>query len=386
MILRLLNRSVLTGTLVAAAIVFPAGAVAPASARPRVAGWTVVPSPSPSSQASYLTSLAAVSSTDVWAVGAAYRPIATPGTLTEHWDGAKWSLVASPNFNQGYNELYGAAAISSTDVWAVGYHNIATYGSEKSMALHWNGTAWSIVPTRNIGQDANELLAVDGVASNDVWAVGFGHSSSNQIGLPLIQHWDGTRWSLSRSPNVGRGFAVLRAIAAVATDDVWAVGSHDGRTLIEHWNGTAWSVVSSPNGARADSELYGISASSPNDVWAVGETTSNNNGDTLVLHWEGAGWTAVTAKEGAKPFTALDEVVALGPSDVWAVGADYDPLLVSFRTFTEHWDGAAWTVVPSPNPSPEYDYLVGAAGFPGGDVWAVGAMDEDTLTMRTTGA
>jgi hypothetical protein len=384
--LQLLNRSIVAAMLAAAAVVFPAGAIAPASARPRVTGWTVVPSPSPSSQANYLTAVAAISPTDVWAVGAAYRPISTPGTLTEHWNGSTWSLVPSPNFNQGYNELYGAAAISSTDVWAVGYHNIANYGSEKSMALHWNGTAWSIVPTRNIGQDANELLAVDGVASNDVWAVGFGHSSSNQVGVPLIQHWDGTTWSLVRAPNLGRGFSVLNGIVAVASDDVWAVGARGDSTLILHWNGTRWSVVPSPNGARTDSELYAVSASGPSDVWAVGETTSNSKGDTIVERWDGAAWTLVTAKEGSEPFTSLNGVVALGASDVWAVGADYDPLLVSFRTFTEHWDGTAWTVVPSPNPGPEYDYLVGAAGFPGSDVWAVGAADEDTLTMRTTDA
>jgi hypothetical protein len=383
--LRLLNRPILAAALVAAAFVFPAGAVAPASARPRATGWTVVPSPNPSSQANYLSAVAAVSPTDVWAVGSEYRPISTPGTLTEHWDGSTWRLVPSPNFNQGYNELYGAAAISSSDVWAVGFHNISSYESEKSMALHWNGTAWSIVPTRNIGQDANVLMAVAGVASNDVWAVGFGHSSSNQVGVPLIQHWDGTRWSLVRSPRLGRGFASLSGIVAVATDDVWAVGSHDGATLIEHWNGTAWLVVSSPNGARPDNELYAVSASGPNDVWAVGETTSNGKGDTLVEHWDGTAWTLVSAKEGSKPFTALYGVVALGSSDVWAVGADYDPLLVSYRTFTEHWDGTAWTVVPSPNPSPEYDYLVGVAGFPGGDVWAVGAADEATLILRNTG-
>src|SRR5206468_2383766 len=140
--LRLPSRPVLTVVLVAAALVVPAGTViAPASAQPAEAGWTVVPSPSPSSQANYLTAVAAASPTDVWAVGAEYRPTSTPGTLTEHWDGATWNLVASPNFNQGYNELYGAFAISSTDVWAVGYHNIANYGSEKSMALHWNGAA-----------------------------------------------------------------------------------------------------------------------------------------------------------------------------------------------------------------------------------------------------
>jgi hypothetical protein len=350
----------------------------------QAASWTVVPSPNPSSQANYLSAVAAVAPNDVWAVGAEYRPISTPGTLTEHWDGTAWSLVPSPNFNQGYNELYGVTAISTNDVWAVGYHNIANYGSEKTMALHWNGSAWSIVPTRNIGQDANELFAVDGVASNDVWAVGFGHSSSNQVGVPLIQHWDGVRWSLSRTPNVGRGFSSLHGVVAVASNDVWAVGAHDGATLVMHWNGTAWSVVPSPNGSRTDSELYAVSATGPSDVWAVGETSSNNRGDTLVEHWDGSVWTVVATTDGTKPFTSLNGVTALGPNDVWAVGADYDPLTVSYRTFTSHWDGSAWTVVPSPNPSPEYDYLSGVAGFAGGDVWAVGAADEDTLVMRTT--
>ena len=52
----------------------------PATAGP--ATWTVIASPSPSAQANYLTSLAPVSPTDVWAVGAWYRPSATPGTLT----------------------------------------------------------------------------------------------------------------------------------------------------------------------------------------------------------------------------------------------------------------------------------------------------------------
>jgi hypothetical protein len=361
----------------------PVGGLAPAAAAPS-AGWTRVPTPSPSSQANYLSAVAAASSTDVWAVGAWYRPIATPGTLTEHWNGTAWSVVASPNFNQGYNELYGATAIASNDVWAVGYHNVSEYGSEKTMALHWDGTRWRIVPTRNIGEDANMLLAVDGLASNDVWAVGFGHSSSNQVGVPLIQHWDGTRWSLSRAPNVGHGFTSLHGVAAIASNDVWAVGSHNDDTLILHWNGTAWSVVPSPNGARSDSELYSVAAVSTNDVWAVGETSSNNGGDTLVEHWNGTSWTVVPTRDGSKPFTSLNAVVVLGPSDVWAVGNDYDPLVVSYRTFTEHWDGLNWTTVPSPNPGPEYDFLTGAAGIPGGDVWAVGAADEDTLALRNT--
>lgn len=370
------------------AVLLPAFLLLLVTARPSSAAtgatWTVVASPNPSAQANYLTSLAPITSTDVWAVGAWYRPSGTPGTLTEHWDGTKWNLVPSPNATGGYNELYGAAAVSSNDVWAVGYHNIALYGSEKTMALHWNGSVWSIVKTRNIGTDANEFKAVDAVASNDVWAVGFGHSSSNLSAVPLAEHWDGTKWSLARTPDLGGGYGIFNGVAALSANDVWAVGSHDDETLIEHWDGTAWKVVSSPNGSRTDSYLYAVTATGPNDVWAVGETVSRGSGDTLVEHWDGSTWTVVTSKDGTKPFTALYGVVALGVSDVWAVGTDYDPIAVTYRTFTEHWDGTAWTVVDSPNPGAEYDYLAGTAGFTGGDVWAVGAADENTLTMRTT--
>ena len=43
----------------------------------------------------------------------------------------------------------------------------------------------------------------------------------------------------------------LEGVAALAADDAWAVGWYGqgapSRTLIEHWDGTAWSIVSSPN-------------------------------------------------------------------------------------------------------------------------------------------
>src|SRR5207249_4049787 len=42
-----------------------------------------------------------------------------------------------------------------------------------------------------------------------------------------------------------------------------------GRTLVEHWDGSSWSVVSSPNIDRRD-YLREVAAVSANDVWAVG--------------------------------------------------------------------------------------------------------------------
>jgi hypothetical protein len=40
-------------------------------------------------------------------------------TLTEHWDGSKWTRVDSPNIPSA-DHLMGISAISSSDVWTVG--------------------------------------------------------------------------------------------------------------------------------------------------------------------------------------------------------------------------------------------------------------------------
>ena len=49
--------------------------------------------------------------------------------------------------------------------------------------------------------------------------------------------------------------SALRGIAAIAPDDVWAVGrmrkEGEWMTLIEHWDGKVWSVV--PSGSQATS-------------------------------------------------------------------------------------------------------------------------------------
>ena len=353
-------------------------AAGPANAAGR---WRVISSPSPSDQANYLSAVTTVSATEGWAVGAWYRPIATPGTLTEHWDGSAWTLVPSPNGTSGYNELYGVSAVASDDVWAVGYHNIANYGSEKTMALHWDGAAWTIVPTANLDQNANELLGVAAVSSDDVWAVGFGASTSNLVGRPLVQHWDGSSWSLVATPDTGSGFSSLTGITAISSTDVWAVGESGDHPLIEHWDGSAWSIVT---GASSGGELYGVSAGGPDDVWAVGELVSGRHSTPLIEHWNGSAWSVVPSPRGRLPFTSLSSVSAVAPGDAWAVGATYDKLTVTFRTFTVHWNGSRWAAVGSPNPSREYDDLQGVTASAGGDVWAVGAHDIDTLVLRAT--
>jgi hypothetical protein len=73
-------------------------------------------------------------------------------------------------------------------------------------------------------------------------------------------------------------------------------------------------------------------------------------------------------------------VAAASTSDAWAVGTRRADQGSAFRTLAEHWNGTAWTTVPSPSPGTGDDWLYGAAAVPGGGFWAVGTAGGNTLT------
>src|SRR5581483_11548447 len=244
--------------------------------------WTVVHSANNGSDANYLSGIDALAPGDVWAVGS-FRDQETSQfvTLAEHWDGTSWSLTATPNRNWGYNELNGVAASSADDVWAVGYDNAGNYGTERTLVEHWDGAAWSVVASPNIGTNASILYDAASVAADDVWAVGVGNSASAGSGKPLIARWNGTRWKLVRNPATGQGGSWLAGLAVLSATNVWAVGGAGDSTLVEHWNGTSWKIVPSPDGPSGPSALRSVAAASKNDVWAVG----SSGDETLIEHW-----------------------------------------------------------------------------------------------------
>src|SRR5260221_7788547 len=139
-----------------------------------------------------------------------------------------------------------------------------------------NACGWSVVSSPN-GDSSSGLSSVAAVSANDIWAVG---SSGSQMGSgqTLIEHWDGTQWSLVQSPSTGSLYNTLTGVAVISANDVWAVGwqanGGPSHTLIEHWNGTQWSVVPSPSPASVNNELFGVAAVSATDIWAVGFITN----------------------------------------------------------------------------------------------------------------
>jgi len=283
--------------------------------------WHTVESPQPANYENDLYAVVALSPNDVWAVGSyqnAKNGYEQPQkTLIEHWDGTRWKVVASPNANAFFNSLTGLTALAPDDIWAVGSQG-AVAGTSQTLVEHWDGTRWRIVPSPNGGSYDNVLEGVTALSADDIWAVG---ESTNGIGgdRTLVEQWNGQQWNIVPSPSIGTFPNFLRKVSGVAPDDVWTVGGYwlyPGdilNTLTEHWNGSTWRVVASPNPPGGDNTLGAVAALASNDVWATGYTA----GVALIQHWDGHQWRLV-ANSGDQG--DLTSIAALNAHDIWAAG------------------------------------------------------------------
>jgi hypothetical protein len=308
-------------------------------------------------------------------------------------------LVGGPDAEPGYygNIVWGVSARTPSDAWAVGVQ--ATETSNDTLALHWDGQSWTAVPTPNpwpecqdgdILWSGNALASVAAVSANDVWAVGTECYSADAI----IEHWNGSSWSLVPGARHKDGFdstAALYDVAAISSSNVWAVGyrgtDYSTATLVEHYNGSIWSEV--PAGG-VSGYLSSVSATGPNDIWAVGSTDNGN----FIEHFDGNTWSVVPSPQPSGR-SSLDSVSALSPTNAWAVGSRTG-LGARESTFTLHWNGSTWSEVPSPNPRSTADatnQLRSVAAISADNVWAVGAYDnlqtghqDRTLTIHWDGS
>ena len=175
-------------------------------------------------------------------------------------------VVASPFIAN--SSLSGAAVIAPGDMWAVG--DVGTRsGPFQTLAEHFNGTNWTVVPTPALNAS---LSGVAGAAGDNVWAVG-DQAEGSSVNT-LIEHWDGTSWSVVPSPNPNpQGNNSLAAVAAVSASDIWAPGLQLQGPFTEHWDGTSWSIVPTPGGVRF---IAGMAASRGGNVLAVGQGTNQS--------------------------------------------------------------------------------------------------------------
>jgi hypothetical protein len=341
-------------------------------------GWKVVTSPNPGVPDG-LGAVAAVSATDVWAVGSSGLQSQTGQTVIEHWNGTQWSVVKSPSPGSEFNTLTGVAVVSANNVWAVGWQS--SLGVAETLIEHWNGTQWSVVKSPSPASAGNELFSVATVSATDVWTVGFilNNTATGPVEQTLIEHWNGTQWSVVKSPNPSSQTNGLTGVTATSATNAWAVGfavnsSGIWQTLTEHWNGTQWRIVTSPSPGSQINYLSSVATISTTSAWAVGYADNQ----TLTEQWNGTQWSVVKSSGPGPVSNSLLGVVMVSATNVWSVGYYEDSNFVS-HTLTEHWNGTQWSVVTSPSPGSSSTQLEGVAAISSSNVWAVGHADSMTL-------
>ena len=235
------------------------------------------------------------------------------------------------------------------------------------------------------------------LSPSDVWATVAGG----------LVHWDGSSWQKMSVSWLDEDVASMDAMAASASDDVWAVGHKAGRLYktpgdgpgehtqgqlpaTMHWDGSAWSEIAVPPAPGRSSTLWGVSTRA-GGTWAVGwyedkvgEVKQAGGGlplelvheGPIALRWDGKKWVDMAPPDAGGGGTALLAVLVLGPDDVWVLGStspSNDPNKnEDLVTYLAHWDGAAWQRLATPH-GPQWGYLTSIGGTADDDLWLGGS-------------
>jgi hypothetical protein len=191
-------------------------------------------------------------------------------------------------------------AISPTDIYAVGHWGSGS--GAYARARHFDGGVWNDISFGGAFDGGWHLFGVSASATNSVWAVGAAVGNGSVTDLPagpMVASYNGIDWTIDRTFPTS---SYLRAVHAVAANDVWAVG--DPGTIL-HYNGTDWSVSTS----GVTQHLYAITGSG-NTLWAAGM------GGTILRKVGGGAWTV----EQSGTTRTIQALWATNAGDVWAGG------------------------------------------------------------------
>ncbi|MFD3311025.1 hypothetical protein [Streptomyces sp. NPDC058656] len=243
---------------------------------------------------SKLSDVIATADDDIWVAGAvtnSANPSRDDGYLLRY-DGTRWQRQPMPAAL--------GSAVHEARFDSLGPDGFLLTASLPTLAgprtVRWDGTRWTALPELPGG---GRLVDMKAFAADDVWAL----SGDSQI-----HHWDGTRWSTSTLP------ATVVSLDGVAADDLWAVGHRDTgdgsdggeftQPAAVHWDGSSWQLTETPAyrfpepvppepGASIDDVL----ALAADDVRAYGMHSFNHGEvedepqeEAVRLRWDGSDW------------------------------------------------------------------------------------------------
>ncbi|HEX6479233.1 MAG TPA: hypothetical protein VF043_10340 [Ktedonobacteraceae bacterium] len=261
--------------------------------------------------------------------------------------------------------LYGIAASSPVDAWAVGQA-----ANNSPLIMHWDGQKWSEVRSPQLRGKGGYLQAIAIVAPNDIWAAGeqykqegAGTGMVSQVSgsTTLIEHWDGRHWAIVTNPDHERdpqSAVVVNAITVVSAHDIWITGAwitnQDVPTaLIEHWDGQKWTLVldqsrALENGTPARASVLWTTTIAGGQVLAGGaQMGSDKLYHAYLERWDGQKWQQVDVSSLGQNASAIVSLSAVSADDIWAV-VQHATSGQGAATAFAHWDGKTWKQVSAP--------------------------------------
>ena len=288
--------------------------------------------------------------------------------LVERWTGSGWARGTAPApHGASLSVLDSVSCWSPTSCTAVGVFGIGngcTRGLgrciERPLVERFNGRRWSIQPVgKSVVAATSSLASVSCVSERVCTALG------DRRGQPLAVRWDHTGWSVVRLPVPAAAAAVVlgtvscASASSCATAGYYEIGAGcrpsgrgpcTSRPLIERWNGRRWSVqrIPEPVGAT-DARLTAVFCRTPHGCVAAGFFSSISGGEPFGAFAErgtGTGWQVQRLVEPIYPAPGqLGQVSCATATSCTAVGMVGGPF---DSTLMEHWDGRSWRALSTP--------------------------------------
>ena len=205
------------------------------------------------------------------------------------------------------------------------------------------------------GSGSNVLNDVS--CTTSTFCVAVGSENLGGTGDTLIEQWGGTSWTVVPSVDAPATTGdSLRSVSCVGTTFCLAVGgSTTGPAVAETWNGTAWSFATAavPAG-NTSATLSSVSCVSATTCEVLGTAAVGGTSSIFGNQWNGTTLTGTTASTPT-PTTSTPVPSATGMDCVtasWclAVG-NGDTQSSAASSFSELWNGTAWTLLATPQPS-----------------------------------
>ncbi len=255
-------------------------------------------------------------------------------TVSEQWDGSAWTLLSTPA-PAPWSELTAISCTATTDCTAVGGEIPSGVNSqEQPLAMHWDGATWTVEATPNPhAENGSGLTGVSCASPTSCEATGeYAFGDVDQLFFAI--QWDGTAWSVQKQPNPRGNFSNAETgvscsgTTSCKSSGTWVDISGRIRGLALSWDGSAWTPDRVPHPAGFSlANLYAISCASATSCASVGDWSTSASGVptlTLAEGWDGTGWRIQpTQNPSGTLITSLNGVSCLSATSCVAVGSWY---------------------------------------------------------------